>query len=228
MKKRNIAVIVLVAVLLAVGFALPDLALALRDASLEGRDRRVAVDTTPVGALAAALTAEDKVRLAGHPETVEFVPLSTGARMTEPEARRTIEAMMEKLSSALLYPRTWTCQEIDPLLAVGSDGRSFVVWRAYLTADAVTGELTLDDETERALSFAFYGEKENKMEPAEDQEPDGDAFFDLALRLLEPMGLVPYAAAPDLNGGEVLTREGDLSVRITVTTGNWPTLRVNC
>ncbi len=228
MKKRNIAVIVLVAALLAAGFALPEAVLALRDRRLEERQERVAVDTTPVGALAAALTREDKLGLAGAQGTTEFVPLSTGAHMTQRAAQRAAEKEMETIAKALRIPGEWTCQEAYPMLAVGTDGRSFVVWRSYITADGVTGELTLDDDTESVLSYALYGEEESKLDPTPEEAVTETELFDLALTALEPLGLLPYAAEPDGTGGLVLVEGSDLTVRITVTAGNWPMLRVNC
>ena len=228
MKKRNIAVIFLVVLLLAAGFALPEVVLALRDRSLEERKDRVAVDTTPVGALAAALTWEDKLGLVGAQGTTEFVPLSTGAHMTQREAQRAAEKGMEEIAGTLHIPGDWMCQEAYPMLAVGTDGRSFVVWRSYLIADGVTGELTLDDDTESVLSYALYGEEESKLDPTPEEALDETALSDLAMTALDLLGVQPRAVEPDGGGVLVLVKGSNLTVRITVTAGNWPMLRVNC
>lgn len=225
MKKRNIAVIALVVVLLAAGFALPELVLALRDAALEERDDHVPVDTTPVGALAASLSRADKLRLAGETGTTEYYPLSAGVHLTEAEARRAAEKLMENVSRTLFFFTDWSCREIYPQLAVGSDDRSYVLWTAFLASDDASGELFLDDETGELLSYAIYGAE---MEPVPEPEVDEVALFDLAMTVLEPFGLTPTEVYPGGDGGLVLTEGGNLTVRITVYGGFQPMLRVNC
>lgn len=229
MKKRNIAVIALVVVLLAAGFALPELVLGLRDAALEERRERVAVDTTPVGALAASLTWEEKLRMAGEVGATDLIPLNTGVHLTERAASRAAEGTMGDIAGLLHIPREWSCGEITPLLAVGSDGRSFVLWTAYLTAgeltpDELIGDLMLDDETGEVLSFAIYGDGDG-TDPT--RELDTVSLFDLAMTVLEPLGITPEGVDPDPHGGLVVAEGGNLTVRISVSDGNQPMLRVN-
>lgn len=234
MKKRNIAVIALVVVLLAAGFALPELVLALRDAALEERDDQVPVDTTPMGALAASLTGEEKLRLVGEQGYTDFIPLNAGVNLTELEAKRAAEKLMGDITEIIFFYPEWSCQEIYPRLAVGSDGRSFVLWRAILACDMANGELILDDETGKALGFALYGDEENGMEPGMAQDPvpdvemDDATLFELAMTVLRPFDIDPYGVYPEVNGGLVLAENGKLTVRITVYNGNWPRIRVNC
>lgn len=149
MKKRNLLIFALSGALLAVSFVLPGAVLALRDSAIESRAETVTMDEAELS-LVYSLTAEEKLRLAGD-SAAAIIPLEDGVVMD----RQSVEHAAMRTANELGPDADWVCGEPAPRLAVGSDGRSLVLWETVLTSDAGTVRLRLDDETGVLLGFTI-------------------------------------------------------------------------
>lgn len=174
MKKRNLLIFALAGVLLAVSFVLPGAVLALRDSAIESGAETVTMDEAELS-LVFSLTAEEKLRLAGD-NTVTVIPLDDGVVMD----RQSAEHAAVRTANELGPDADWVCGEPSPRLAVGSDGRSLVLWDAVLTSEAGTVRVRLDDETGDLLGFTIRtGTVLLEPEPTEppSEESSGDEWL---------------------------------------------------
>lgn len=225
MKSRNIVIFALAGVLLIVSFLLPGAVLAIRDSAVESRAEYVTMDEVELS-LVSSLTAEEKLKIAGD-SAATSISLDSGVEMDRDEAA---EAAMVTMG----FDSDWYVREISPMLLVGEDGRSFVLWQADLSSYYASATLLLDDETRALLGFSLLSEEGADKAPpvsyyvyADIDAPDPEDYIELSEFVLDPAGLVPETVMRSDSGAVVTVEGSDLIIRITLTGENGSAIRLN-
>lgn len=242
-KKRKAIAFALTGLLLAVSFALPEAVMAFRDAAIESAEDSVTIDEVELS-LISSLTPVEKLRIAGDTATAT-IPLDSGVNLSEmtlPDAAAKTGWAFPDSSDPMTFDGA------EPRLAVGNDGKSFVLWDVLVSSGDQSACLLLDDETGALLGYTLQGsvydqeaskapQKQTAGEvPASEAAAEADSgplqefaaedYMELSRIVLDPVGLQPDAVLYSASGVLVSVEESDLTIRITVT-GDGSNIRLN-
>ena len=148
----------------AAGFLLPGTVLSLRDAAVSKRVETVDVEEVELK-LVSELSDAEKLKLVGT-ETAARVPLKSGRELDGETAAKNVSKYIAEMGNG---SAGYDVSETEPVLYVGFDGSSIVVWEVALEDSYSKIRALVDDETGHLLGYRLacypygYGEAEKLM-----------------------------------------------------------------
>lgn len=225
MRKRNILICSLTALMCLGSLFLPGAALSLRDASLARASQSVAVDEVELN-LITRLDMVGKLRLAGD-ASAAVIPLESGRLITGTEA---VQSAIKAQHDMGIYLGDGISSSVSPRLLISGQGESMVLWDVTITwpDSGMTGHYLIDDETSGLLGIELRLDSAAVDSEYADMEVEGDDadYHDFIWLFLGLLGLDESNVAAiyfthDNNTGNVLVTsdsgEADFPIVLRLT-----------